>query len=208
LAHRLTIRRATLIAAAAALLGLGAGAATPASSHAALGVACPDPTFQPFQPWSDGSSYAFASNGGFENGAYGWTLSGDARVVAGNEKFHVHNAADSHSLRLGAGSSATSPPMCIGLFSTKMRFFLANRSGADARLHVQAVYRGGFGQVLGLADAGTLSAGSEWQPSSRFVMLGGLAPLLTSSVSFRFTPVGANADWRIDDLYLDPLMHR
>jgi hypothetical protein len=208
LAHRLTIRRATLIAAAAALLGLGAGAATPASSHAALGVACPDPTFQPFQPWSDGSSYWFAPNGGFENGAYGWTLNGDARVVAGNEKFHVHNAADSHSLLLRSGSSATSAPVCIGLLSTNMRFFLANRGDVGARLRVQAVYRGGLGQVLGIADVGTLSAGSEWQPSSRFLMLGGVAPLLTSSVSFRFTPLGPNAAWRIDDLYVDPLMHR
>ena len=208
MAHRLTIRRATLIVAAAALLGLGAGAATPASSHAALGVACPDATFQPFMPWHDGSSYAFAPNGGFEDGVSGWTLSGDARVVAGNEPFHVHRAADVNSLRLGAGSSATSPPICIGLLSTKMRFFLANLGSADARLRVQAVYRGGLGQVLGIGDVASVGAGSDWQPSASFMMLGGVAPLLTTTVSFRFTSSGAGSVWRIDDLYLDPLMHR
>jgi hypothetical protein len=39
-------------------------------------------------------------------------------------------------------------------------------------------------------------------------MLGGLAPLLTSDVRFRFTPRDTGGNWRIDDVYLDPLMHR
>jgi hypothetical protein len=34
-------------------------------------------------------------------------------------------------------------------------------------------------------------------------MLGGVLPLLTSSVSFRFTAVGGAAS--IDDVYLDPM---
>jgi hypothetical protein len=39
-------------------------------------------------------------------------------------------------------------------------------------------------------------------------MLGGIAPALTQDVRFRFTPVGAHAGVRIDDVYLDPLIHR
>jgi hypothetical protein len=39
-------------------------------------------------------------------------------------------------------------------------------------------------------------------------MLGGLAPLLTTSVQFRFQPVGTSGAWRIDDVYIDPLKHR
>jgi hypothetical protein len=39
-------------------------------------------------------------------------------------------------------------------------------------------------------------------------MLGGTLPLLTTSVQFRFQPVGASGAWRIDDVYLDPLKHR
>jgi hypothetical protein len=39
-------------------------------------------------------------------------------------------------------------------------------------------------------------------------MLGGLLPLLTSSVRFRFTPLDTTGNWRVDDVYLDPLMHR
>jgi hypothetical protein len=39
-------------------------------------------------------------------------------------------------------------------------------------------------------------------------MLGGLAPALTRDVRFRFTPLGSDAGVRIDDVYLDPLIHR
>jgi hypothetical protein len=39
-------------------------------------------------------------------------------------------------------------------------------------------------------------------------MAGGVVPLLTQSVQFRFTPLSTGGSWRIDDVYLDPLMHR
>jgi hypothetical protein len=39
-------------------------------------------------------------------------------------------------------------------------------------------------------------------------MLGGALPLLTPTVQFRFTPLASGGGWRIDDVYLDPLMHR
>jgi hypothetical protein len=74
-------------------------------------------------------------------------------------------------------------------------------SGAGALL-------GGLGAGLGVADVGTFTSGQAWQPSPQFLMLGGALPLLTRSVQFRFTPVGSAGGWRIDDVYLDPLMHR
>jgi hypothetical protein len=150
-----------------------------------------------------------------EHGGAGWTLSGGARVVAGSEPFAVAGAGQTHSLSLPAGSSATSPPMCIGLFSGGMRFFTANAGAAGAGLRVQVIYSsgagallGGLGSTLGISDAGTVTSGQAWQPSANIPMLGGLAPLLTTSVRFRFTPVGTAGSWRIDDVYLDPLMHR
>ena len=53
-----------------------------------------------------------------------------------------------------------------------------------------------------------MTAGSEWQPSTPVGMLCGALPLLTSSVQFRFTPADSVGEWQIDDVYLDPLMHR
>ena len=191
---------ATLIS--AALLALPA-----TSAQAALGVACPLPASHPFAPWGDAAYYAFVPNGGFENGATGWTLGGGARVIAGNEPFSVHAAGDRAALSLPAGSSATSPRMCIGALSMKMRFFARNTASSDARLKVKVLYDGGLGQLLGIADAGTVSGG-QWHPSPAIGMLGGALPLLTQDVRIRFTPADSMGTWAIDDVYVDPLMHR
>jgi hypothetical protein len=184
---------------------LAAGAVT-APAEAGIGIVCATPTSQPFAPWGDLSRYAFMPDGGLEQGSDGWTLSGGAHVVAGNETFAAHATGDAHALSLPAGSSATTPAACIGLLSTRMRFF--SRGSTGARLRVQAVYRGGLGQVLGFADAGTIAAGGAWHPTSAVTLLGGTLPLLTGSVSFRFSPIGTTGSWAIDDVYLDPLMHR
>jgi hypothetical protein len=173
--------------------------AAPAS--AGLGLACPSPTTTPFAAWSDYANYAFVPDGGFEAGASGWSLGGGARVIAGNESFYVHSKTDKVSLSLPAGASATSPGMCISLLSSKMRFVA--RGDAGSKVKVQILYRGLLSSVLGILDGGTYTVGGSWKPSPQIGMLGGVLPLLTSGVSFRFTAVGAAVV--IDDVYLDPM---
>jgi hypothetical protein len=179
-------------------IALAIGAA-PAS--AGLGLACPSPTSTPFSPWKDYANYAFSPDGGFEAGASGWALSGGARVASGNESFYIHSSADRYSMTLPAGAVATSPPMCISLFSGKMRF--VERGNYGSKIKVQVIYRGLLSQVLGVFDGGTISPNGTWNASPEISMLGGTLPLLTASVSFRFTAVGAAAS--IDDVYLDPM---
>jgi hypothetical protein len=200
--------RALLVTGAVALMG-----ASPAA--AGLGLACPDPTTKPFAPWNDYAKYAFVPNGGFESGASAWTLTGGARVVPGNESFHVHAAGDRYALSMPAGSTATTSPMCISLFSGKMRFFTANAGSPSSRLKVQVFYNGGLGgllggvgRLLGLSEYGYVTSGDDWQPSPAIGMLGGTLPLLTSSVQFRFTAPADGGSFRIDDVYLDPFLSR
>jgi hypothetical protein len=193
-------RRVRLVVALAATAGITALAFSAAPASAGLGLACPSATSKPFAQWSDYANYAFAPNGGFESGSSGWSLSG-ARVMPGNEPFYIHGSGDRYSLSLPAGASATSPPMCISLFSGKMRFVVRGDSGAKVK--VQIVYRGLLSSVLGILDGGTYSANASWSPSPEIGMLGGLLPLLTSSVSFRFTAVGGAVT--LDDVYLDPM---
>jgi len=178
-------------------IALAMGAA-PAS--AGLGLACPSPTSTPFSAWSDYANYAFSPNGGFESGTTGWSVSG-AKVAPGNESFYIHASGDKYSLSMPAGASATSPPMCISLLSGKMRFVARGDTGAKVK--VQIVYRGLLSSVLGILDGGTMTVGKSWTPSPQVGMLGGVLPLLTSSVSFRFTASGGAAS--IDDVYLDPM---
>jgi hypothetical protein len=191
------VRALVVVGLVGGTIAMAVGAA-PAS--AGLGLACPSPTSTPFAAWSDYANYAFVPDGGFEAGASGWSLSG-ARVVAGNESFYVHSKLDKVSLSLPAGASATSPPMCISLFSSKMRFVA--RGDAGSKVRVQIVYRGLLSSLVGILDGGTYTVGGSWKPSPQIGMLGGLLPLLTSGVSFRFTAVGGAA--AIDDVYLDPM---
>jgi hypothetical protein len=191
------VRAVLLLTLAACAIAL-AGTVAPAS--AGLGIACPDATSTPFAPWSDYANYAFAPNGGFESGSTGWSLNG-ARVMPGNESFYVHASGDRYALSLPDGASATSPAMCISLLSGKMRFVA--RGDSSAKVKVQIIYRGLLSSVLGILDGGTYSVGSSWKPSAEVGMLGGTLPLLTSSVSFRFTASGGAVS--IDDAYLDPM---
>lgn len=216
MAMRLPFKRGRAFPLLAVSLGLivAVGAAAQPAS-AGLGLACPNPTSQPFAPWNDRAEYAYAPNGGFESGAGGWSFSGGAKVVAGNETFFIHGAGERYSLSLPAGSSATSPPMCVSLFSTKMRFFARNAGSSSARLRVQVVYNGGVAgllsiltKTLGLSDLGYVTAGASWQPSPAIGMLSGTLPLLTQSVQFRFTPADRNGNWQVDDVYLDPFRNR
>ena len=193
---------------------LAALSATTTPAQAALGLACPTATSKAFAPWNDFANYAYAPNGGFEAGSSGWSLAGGAKVVAGNSTLFNHGAGERYSLSLPKGSSATSPPMCVSLFSSKMRFFAANTGSPSSKLKVQVIYGGGVGgllslvtKTLGLSDFGSITAGPAWQPSSSIGMLSGTLPLLTKSVQFRFTPADADGSWLVDDVYLDPLMH-
>ncbi|TML44126.1 MAG: hypothetical protein E6G19_10310 [Actinobacteria bacterium] len=176
-------------------------AAGAAPAAAGLGLACPSATSTPFSAWKDYANYAFAPDGGFESGGSGWSLSGGARAVSGNETYFVHSSADKTSVSLPKGASATSPGMCISLLSSKMRFLTRGDSGSSVK--VQVIYRGLLSSVLGIFDGGTISSGGSWKPSPAIGMLGGTLPLFTTSVSFRFTAVGGNA--AIDDVYLDPM---
>jgi hypothetical protein len=211
---RLSLSRGCMLALAvlAAAVAALAGSASPA--RAGLGVSCPDPTWQAFAPWSDFAHYAYVPNGGFEGGAAGWSLTGGAKVVAGNSTFFTHGAGERYSLSLPPGSTATSPPMCISLLSSKMRFFAANLGSPSSHLKVQVVYGGGVGgllslvtKTLALSDRGSITAGPSWGPSPEIGMLSGTLPLLTRSVQFRFVAADASGAWLVDDVYLDPLFH-
>jgi hypothetical protein len=178
------------------LLGLGGGNCTSSSA-------------QVFAAWADTSSYFLAPNGGFENGSSGWSLSGGASVVSGNEPFL---ATGSHSLSLPSGSTATSPVICIGSNEPYVRLFGSDAGGIDAGLHVRVTWYGLLNSVLGATDFTTYGPGAGWAPLSKLESAGGgnvLIPLLGStSARIQFTPLGAGSSWQIDDLYVDPCASR
>lgn len=161
---------------------------------------------QVFLPWGDSSSYVLAPDGGFESGGTGWTLSGGAKTVEGNEPFYLHAAADNRSLSLPAGSSALSPAICMAIDTPTFRLVARNTGDTSSGLRVEATY-----SLLGLLrtkDVSTVYSGAAWAPSQQMstvlslsTVVGTLTP---SSIQIRITPLGSGGQWQIDDLYIDP----
>jgi hypothetical protein len=157
-------------------------------------------TSQPFARFGDMRNYTFGTNGGFEAGATGWSLSG-ARVVSGNESYFAHSSGDRYSLQLPAGAGATSPAFCQSTTSTVVRFFVRSPDGGSAR--VQIVARGLLGQVVGVLDVARISPGASWQPGPAILNLQSLLGLVgVSSIQLKFLTVSGTV--QIDDMYVDP----
>jgi hypothetical protein len=207
-----TIRRcAGALVVAAMTAALAGFAASPAKADligSLLVGSCPSDGTQVFAPWNDFASYFLAPNGGLESGSTGWTLSGGAKVVGGNEPFLP---TGSHSLSLPSGSSAISPVTCIGPADDYVRLFGTDVGGTDGGLHARVYWYGLLNQLLGVTDFTTFTPGSSWQPTSKLSSSSSplVVPLLGStSARVQFTPVGNGSAWRIDDLYIDPWLSR
>ena len=145
-------RRFAVLVAVVGLAALGASVRAHADGGL-LGGNCGS-TAPVFSPWGDPASYYFAPNGGFENGASGWTLSGGAAVVSGNESFNLNSASDSHSLAIPAGGSA-STNLCFGLLYPALRFMVA---GPGATVHVTVSTENLLG-IVSTLDGGTSPPG-------------------------------------------------
>lgn len=191
---------------------LATAAVLVAAAFSAAGAqACPySGAEQVFQPWGDSSSYVLAPDGGFEAGGSGWSLSGGAKAVAGNEFFYLHDASDTKSLALSAGSSAASPPICMSIDTPHFRLLARNTGDPSSTLRVEANYL-----LLGLIrtkTVGTVKAGLSWAPTQQLSTVLTLSTivgtLIPSAIQIRITPVGSGGNWQVDDLYIDPFARR
>jgi hypothetical protein len=173
---------------------------------------CPSGGVQVFAPWGDYNYYTPAPNGGFESGSTGWSLSGGASVVGGNEPFLP---TGSHSLVLPSGSSALSPQICLGTQQLYIRMFGKDQNGADDGLRVRVYWYGLLNQLLGSSDYAVYPGGGGWRPTGELDSSGGLlAPLpivalvSSSSARIQITPLGSGSKWQVDDVFIDPCVGR
>jgi hypothetical protein len=196
---------------AAAFVGPAAGQA---GTFAESAQSCAGRTYsQPFLRWLDPFRYVLAPRGNFESGTSGWTLKGGAAIVSGNEPFYA-SGPGTRSLYLPAGSSATTPAMCVGILHPTVRYFAKNRGTILlSSLTVEVLFEDPLTRNVRALPVGVHTGGSSWHPSlPAVVLLDLLAPVLGKdgelAVAFRFRPVGLGARWQIDDVYVDPLRNR
>ena len=85
-------------------------------------------TLTPFLPdpaKATGAAVIVAPGGGFESGTAGWSLTGGAKIVNGNESFGWFQGSalnGSKSLALPVGATATSPAFCVDETNPHFRF--------------------------------------------------------------------------------------
>jgi hypothetical protein len=209
--------RARRTSAAVAALAAVSAVAVPAAASAAVDQnPCGYTGLQLFTAWNDNRGYVLTPDGGFEGGGSGWTLENGAAVGEGNETFQLGGAADHQSLTLPAGSSATSPAVCVTRHTGIFRLFARNggvpegtvvHGNKEPQLKVEVLYTGKHGNHRSLR-VGKLRAGDTWAPTRKLpIVLGqakGKGKLQKANAQLRFTPIGTATEWQIDDVYLDP----
>lgn len=203
----MSLRR--LVALGGALVALVAATASPASAGDEL-LGCGYQAEHPFLRFLDPLPYTLLPGADFESGAAGWHLSGGARVVSGNEPWNL-SGPGSRSLLLPSGSSATSPPMCMGLVLPIVRL-VSSGGAALSYLQVDAVYKDASGRQRSVTLLPAPLPTASWAPSLPMLQLAGTLNALTlngltTEISLRFTPRGllfGSGTWRIDDVYVDP----
>jgi hypothetical protein len=176
-----------------------------AGTGVAQAANCPaQPTSKAFAAFGDTADFSLVPGGTFETGAPGWSLNGNT-LAAGNEKFHVNGADDSHSLVIRPGSSVVSPSFCVDATYPYLRFF--SKTSARGVLKVDLVYTDG---TLGkLVNTGWVvpAASGAWAPTSQ-LKVASLLPFSqamkgTFDVKLRITAL-ADGPWSVDDVLVDP----
>jgi len=210
-------RRLSLRTGATAVVACAALAASAATANAGMlgasASSCADQALsKPFTPWLDYADYTPLAGGDFEGGGAGWSATGNAAIANGNETFKVGGADDSKSLAMGAGSSVTSPAICVGIEHPTLRFFAKRRStgllSSLSTLRVEALTETATGAIL-TTPVGIVASPNSWQPTLPLPIVTNLLPLLPgekTAVAFRFTAVGG--DWSVDDVWVDPYSRR
>ena len=124
--------------------------------------------------------------------------------TSGNATQRVHGAGDTQSLLLPSGSSATTPPVCVGLDEPTLRYFARKNSGLLSTLSVWVEVQLQLGVWVTLPIG--VDLGGAWHPSLPHFVVANLLPLLPpdkTAVRFKFAPL-LGGSWQIDDLYVDP----
>jgi hypothetical protein len=194
-----------LFAAAVAAMALLAPAGS--ASAGVLSQSATDcPTYlstQVFSKWLDPFSYTLAPGGSFESSS-DLSLTGGARIVAGNESATVHSSGDDSSVLIPRGGTVTTGPICVGLDKPTVRFFAKRPNFALLPLlTVEGVFTTKTGATASLPLVGVPLAGNSWSLQLPFVTTGALLELGDSTM-MRFRIRAVSGDWQVDDFYVDP----
>lgn len=177
------------------------------SATPALASSCAtQSTSSPFKAFGDSAAYTLMSNGAFEAGTTGWSLTSSS-VAGANESYKVHGSTDARSLAIQPTGKAISPSFCIDNLHPSFRFFAKRTSGTWGVLNVVLRWTDTSG-VSHDTTLGSLSGDaylSTWQ-ATPVLPLAAVLPLNGGTLQAKivFDPEDYGGAWAIDDVYVDP----
>lgn len=180
-----------------------------AQSTAETQQTCRDPEVAPLlSAFKDDDLYFLAPGGDFEHGTDGWTLEGGATNAGGSTVFSPFGSGD-HSLRLPAGSAATSPAFCVDERFPHFRVSIGQLGENRADVRVSVVYPGLKDNVRKAADVPAEDK-QPWKLSKKLNLdpQRGLKRRAWRLVALRFEVLKSDdgSDARVDDVLVDPRM--
>lgn len=139
---------------------------TSTASTAAPGCT-PLPTTKAFQKVDgDTADYSLGPDGGFENGGAGWTFTGGARVVSGNETLGV--SSGKKHLMMPLNAAATSPAFCVDQTQPHFRFVYKVDNASLSGFVAYVVFRDAAGKITNIqlvSSRGISLTPTLWQAS-------------------------------------------
>jgi hypothetical protein len=93
----------------------------------------------------------------------------------------------------------------VTLLTPTIRFFAHSTGGSpSSSLQVSVAFKSALGLIVSL-PVGSVRPSDSWEPTPQYVLLLNTLSLLGDygDIAFQFTPRG-DANWVIDDVYLDP----
>lgn len=197
---------------AALLAVLASTAATLGTAKTASAAGCGYPAMsQVFLPWADVNNYFMAPGANFEKGLGGWSASGGASVVTGNEPHNV-GGTGSHSLALPTTSAtATTPVFCVSVDAPTFRVLVKNNGNLgmyDGQLVVYLNFQNTNGTWQQVKIAAVKMSNTNWNLTLPISFIQYISTPLAqngyANVSFTFHPNDNHGNWQIDDMYVDP----
>lgn len=198
--RRLKSRVTRVLITALGLAALPVGIGAPA--HAL--DACTTRTLsQPFTNWSDTNYYFPVTSGTFESGSSGWSPGAGVSRVNENEPWKVAGSGG-YSLKIPAGSSASTPEMCLTATEDSARFFYKS-PGGGVGLQVTIKATNSITHSLWTTSF-TITTGTfgGWQVSPRIALPDVRGTTGTENVVITLAAPGGGGAWQIDDVFIDP----
>ena len=196
--HRLALAAATVVA-----VILGPAAAASASTTTTSSGCAISSVAQVFKQFGDSAEYTLAPDGAFQSGTAGWTIEGNAKLVADSEPYGI-GVSGGQALEMNPLSVAISPPLCVSSAQPTFRYLVKNGSpigNVTTGVDLLSAFSGALSNLFSWA---TVTTHMAWSASPANPLATVIPLLSNGSATVRLVFTDLTGTETIGDIYVDP----